>query len=194
MSAAPTRMRRAFLAVVPPPVVLRWTDAAVDSARPLGDGLRWTRTGQRHLTVHFFGPVGEPARLVESVTESVGRVPPFSLGLGGGGAFPNARRASVVWIGVREGSDALRELAGMIPSEPDHVPYRAHLTLARVSRGGDTRARDVRGLVTALDALAPSPTWTIDDVVLFESTTHADGAVHTEQARFRLAGEAHAPA
>ncbi len=99
---------------------------------------------------------------------------------------------------MREGSDALRELAGMIPSEPDHVPYRAHLTLARVSRvrdsrGGDARARDVRELVTALDALAPSPTWTVDDLVLFESTTHADGAVHTERARFKLAGEAHAP-
>lgn len=192
MSARPTGMRRAFLAVVPPPAVLRWTDAAVDSARALGDGLRWTRTGQRHLTVQFLGPVGEPARLVESVSESVRRVPPFTLGLGGGGAFPNARRASVVWIGVREGSEAMRELAAAVasaPREPDDRPFHPHLTLARVNR-----ARDLRVLVTALDALAPSPTWTVDDVVLFESTTHADGAVHTEQARFMLAGDAHAPA
>ena len=102
-----------------------------------------------------------PHALVESVAESVRHVPPFTLTLGGGGAFPNARRASVLWLGVREGSDALSELAGMIPREPDHVPYRAHLTLARVARGygtrgRDARARDLRHLVTALDACTES--------------------------------------
>ena len=42
-----TVLRRAFLAVVPPPDVLRWTESVADSARRLEGAepvaLRWTR-------------------------------------------------------------------------------------------------------------------------------------------------------
>jgi RNA 2',3'-cyclic 3'-phosphodiesterase len=174
-------LRRAFLAVVPPPAVIRWTESAVDSVRTDGDGLRWSRTDQRHLTVKFFGSVSEVVRLTESVAESLLRSGRFTLTLGGGGAFPNGRRASVLWLGVREGGDAFADLAA--PFADDDRPFRAHLTLARVAK-----ARDLRAVVTALDACGESEPWTVDEVVLFDSETRADGAVHTEVARFRLAG------
>jgi 2'-5' RNA ligase len=175
-------LRRAFLAVVPPPAVLRWTESATDSSRGLVDGLRWSRPDQHHLTVRFLGAVTDPSALADSFAESFLRRAPFSLALGGGGAFPNPRRASVLWLGVREGSDALAALAATV-AEPDDPPYRAHLTLARAKR-----ARDLRRVVAALDACGESKPWTVDEVVLFESDTRAEGAVHTEQARFRLAG------
>jgi 2'-5' RNA ligase len=138
--------------------------------------LRWSRPEQWHLTVKFFGPVPDADALAEFVADSVRAREPFTLDLGGGGAFPDPRRASVLWLGVREGSDALAALA-------DEHPFRAHLTLARAR----TR-RDVRAAVAALDACGASSPWTVDEVVLFDSDTRPDGAVHTEQARFRLAG------
>ena len=108
-------------------------------------GLRWTRPEQRHLTLQFLGPVTESVAdsLTESVAESVRRVAPFTLALGGGGAFPSARRASVVWLGVSTGADELAALAGEITAATaplgfagdDGRPYRPHLTLARVERG-----------------------------------------------------------
>jgi 2'-5' RNA ligase len=127
--------------------------------------------------VRFFGAVPKLAPVADFVADAVRRREPFTLSLGGGGAFPNARRASVLWLGVRAGSDALADLA--TPFATDDRPYRGHLTLARVSR-----TRDLRAVVAALDACGTSAPWTVDEVVLFES----DGSVHTEQQRFRLAG------
>ena len=80
-------LRRAFVAVVPPPAVLRWTESATESARRGDDGLRWTRADQRHLTLEFLGPVPDSISLVESVAESLLRIAPFSVALGGAGAI-----------------------------------------------------------------------------------------------------------
>jgi len=172
-----TGLRRAFLAVVPPAGPRAWAASAQNSAAAVAPDLRWSRPEQRHLTVKFFGAVPDAESLAAFVAESVLPRAPFPLSLGGGGAFPNARRASVLWLGVRQGSDALGELAA--PFVDDDRPFRAHLTLARVSK-----ARDLRAAVAALDGCGESDPWTVDELVLFES----DGATHSERARFRLAG------
>lgn len=178
-----TALRRAFLAVVPPPVVLAWTARLTDPSDPT-DGLRWARTQQRHLTVQFLGSVPDVDPVVELVADVARAHAPFTASLGGGGAFPNARRASVVWLGVRQGNDALTGLAESLASlANEDRPYRAHLTLARVPR-----ARDVRSLVAVLEGAGESPRWIVDDVVLFDADPRAEGAVHTEQARFPLGG------
>ena len=106
---------------------------------------------------------------------------PFTLALGGAGAFPSARRASVVWLGVATGAADLTALAGLVAT--DDRPYRPHLTLARVNP-----ARDVRALVERLGSGPAGPSWTVDRVVLFDSETRSDGAVHTVRAEFPLLG------
>ncbi len=181
-------LRRAFLAVVPPPEVLRRTESLADSVRQADDGLRWTRVDQRHVTLQFLGRVDDVESLAASVGESVRRTPPFTIALGGAGAFPSARRASVLWLGVSNGVEQLAALAGAIVDAtaplgfvPDDRPFRAHVTLAR-----STQSRDLRPVVEALASAAAGPSFTVDRVVLFDSDTRADGAVHTECARFAL--------
>ena len=172
------------MAVVPPPAVRAWAGCAADAAATLAPDLRWTRAEQRHITLQFLGPVADPPPVAGFVADAVRRREPFTATLGGGGAFPDPRRASVVWLGMRHGIDALIDLAVSLSSlSAEDRPYRPHLTLARVNR-----ARDMRAVIAALDACGASPTWTVDEVVLFESDTRGDGAVHTEQARFRLVG------
>jgi len=170
-------LRRAFLAVVPPPSTRAWAASAQTAAAAVAPDLRWTRPEQRHVTARFFGAVPDAEALAEFVADSVRRCEPFTLSLGGAGAFRSPRRASVLWLGVRVGNDALTALAESLG--PLDRPYRAHLTLARVAK-----ARDLRAAVAALDSCGESDSWTVDEVVLFES----DGSLHTEQARFRLAG------
>jgi 2'-5' RNA ligase len=173
-----TGLRRAFLAVVPSASARRWTDSAQNSAAAVAPDLRWTRSEQHHLTLRFLGAVSDPGPLAEFVAASVRGREPFAASLGGGGAFPDPRRASVLWLGVREGSAALGALAAAV-GEPDDRPYVPHLTLARVNR-----SRDLREVVAALHACGESEPWTVDEVVLFDS----DRSNHTEQARFRLSG------
>jgi 2'-5' RNA ligase len=181
-------LRRGFLAVVPPPDAIGWTEALAESARRDDDGLRWTLPEQRHLTLQFLGRVDDADSLTESVAESVRRIAPFTLALGGGGAFPSPRRASIVWLGVSTGADELAALVGAIVAATaplgfvgDDHPFHAHLTLARVNR-----ARDVRALVDQLSTGPAGPPWTVDRIVLFDSDTRADGAVHTARNEFAL--------
>jgi 2'-5' RNA ligase len=183
-------LRRAFLAVVPPPAVLDWTESVVDAARRTDDGLRWTRPDQRHVTLQFLGRVDATAvdALAESVAAAVRRIPAFGVQVGGAGAFPSAQRASVLWLGIAEGADTLGALAAAVAgaSAPlgvatDDRPYRPHVTLARTSG-----ARDVRAVVERLGTGPAAPRLTVTDVILFDSDTRPDGAVHTEHARFAL--------
>lgn len=181
-----TGLRRAFVAVALPPAVLRWAESAANSARAAigaDASLRWTRTDQRHLTLCFIGRVADAAAIAGFVADSVRGRAPFTAVLGGGGAFPVADRGSVLWLGVRDGADELDALAGGLAelAHPGDRPYRAHLTLARVDG-----PRDLRAVVAVLDAVPASPPWTVDEVVLFESDTRAEGPTHTEQARFGL--------
>jgi 2'-5' RNA ligase len=109
--------------------------------------------------------------------------------LGGGGAFPNERRGRVLWVGVAKGAGLLTQLAVSVGAllaplgyEPDARPFHAHLTLARLKTPGalhDTLAR--------LDAAAFGPAWGVNEVVLFHSHTHADGATYEVVERASLA-------
>ncbi len=82
------------------------------AAKPLRDAelpVRWLEPKTFHLTLKFLGEVRpEVIPAVEEVVERVaGSTRPFSLDIGGFGAFPTIRRPQVIWIGV-EPTPALR--------------------------------------------------------------------------------------
>ena len=196
-----SELRRAFVAVVPPPAALAGVESTVDSLGELvpsdesGDGLRWTPRDQWHLTVQFLGRLVELDSLVESLVDSLRRVPAFDVQLGGGGAFPEPAHGSVLWVGVAAGGAELAALAGAVHEATaplgfatDGRPFRPHLTLARAPM-----ARDLAELVTALGDGPVGPAWTVDEVVLVESTPSTRegrpaGAVHTHVRTFALRG------
>src|SRR5437773_11584384 len=88
--------------------------------------------------------------------------------LGGVGAFPNFRRARVVWIGVAH--EARLELlhhdvelaCERLGFEIDGRPFRPHLTLARVKRdpGEDT----LRALARAAKTIDYHHTFTVESI------------------------------
>jgi 2'-5' RNA ligase len=114
--------------------------SATASLRETVPELAWIREHLLHLTLKFFGD--QPDERVEELRPVLaavaGRHRPISMTLGGLGAFPNFRRARVVWLGV--GDDPRLELlhhdvevacAGL-GFEVEGRPFRPHLTLARV--------------------------------------------------------------
>ncbi len=180
---------RAFLAVVPDARALDAIARAVD-ALTLPDGWRIVSRAQWHVTVQFLGAVADGPAVAGAVASVVTRHDAFDVALGGGGAFPSARRAGVLWIGARRGEDALGALAGDLSGAlaplgfaRDEDRFHAHLTVAR-TRGRDRR--DARPLVDALEAVADSPPWSVREVVLFESRTRASGAEYSVVERFPL--------
>jgi 2'-5' RNA ligase len=103
-------------------------------------GVRVVRAEQLHLTLRFLGDTdgGLVEGLVEVMASAVKGTGPFPLHFERVGAFPNARRARVVWIGLR-GAEPLVEMSETIERGvvalgfvPEKRPFRPHATVARV--------------------------------------------------------------
>ncbi|HEX4776604.1 MAG TPA: RNA 2',3'-cyclic phosphodiesterase [Acidimicrobiia bacterium] len=191
MSERAGRIGRAFLAVVPDERALDAVARAMSSLA-LPGGWRATPREQWHVTLQFLGGVDDVDGVARAVSSVASRHHAFGVALGGGGAFPSARRAGAAWIGARAGEGALRALAGDVSDAlaplgyaRDEERFHAHLTVAR-TRGRDRR--DARPLVDGLSGAADGPPWTVRDVVLFESRTRPSGAEYSAVERFGLAG------
>lgn len=110
-------------------------------------GLNFTDPEQAHLTLKFLGDADE-ARIPDIVTEleravEESGVEPFSADFGGYGVFPHLEYISVVWLGVREGGEAVTSLFEAIEErtvemgfESEDHEFTPHVTLARMKHAG----------------------------------------------------------
>jgi 2'-5' RNA ligase len=120
-----------------------WT--ATEPLRRAGLPVKWVEPDDIHLTLKFLGEQSEdivPA-LSESVRDVARRHRQFAMHLGEIGAFPNFRRARVVWMGIHRDPrlellhhdvELACETHGL---ELDGRAFRPHLTLARVKDRAD---------------------------------------------------------
>lgn len=167
--------------------------------RLVGAPLSWTRPEGIHITLKFLGDT-DPRR-VEAITtvlrQAVMPHRPFSVIVGGFGCFPNPRKANVLWVGVQDPDGRLARLAASVDQamaalgwEPEHRPFTAHLTLARVHR--DAAADQRRALEEMLSTITlPSQLGTvpIGHIHLIRSELNPQGSVYTALAGIELAGK-----
>ena len=178
---------RCFLALPLPAAICRGVEAVQAALRAAcGDvDVRWARPEASHLTLQFLGNVDRERMLalVPALGEAVATHRIGTVALRGVGAFPSARRARVVWLGVTDGAGALTDLADALRRvteaplgiAPDAKPFTPHVTLGRVrvpARGADLAA------AVAACATNEAGAWTPDAAVLFESRLKPSGAVH----------------
>lgn len=143
-----------------------------------------------HFTLRFLGDTSraEAERLREELRAAV-RGGSFTLSFGGLGAFPKPRRASVLWIGVDEGADALRSLAAGVEAAAvragftrEEKPFRAHLTLARLQPPAD--------VTPVIESVAPfDGRLAVDSVILYRSHLGGGPPRYDAVERFPLGGE-----
>jgi 2'-5' RNA ligase len=135
----------------------------LDPHRTAHTELRWTADSRWHVTLEFLGECGphEVERQLARWEVRARRVEPLQLRLGGGGAFPHAWRAKVLWAGVDVDTETWRRLAG--------YQQEAHVTVAR-TRGW----ADVTGLVDSLSTYE-GPSWTASEISLMESHLRGSG-------------------
>ena len=185
---------RIFLAVFPPPAVQEAAFRTVERLRRAEDGVSWVKRENLHYTLRFMGELGERGvtRALEAARRAVqGRVP-FAATLGQVGAFPNARRARVLWLGLSEGADPLLGLARTLERalraqgfDPADRHFTPHLTIGRVRRGdADWQAR--LDALTADPAHAWAPTFTVDRIQVVQSTLSPQGSIYQVRAEAAL--------
>ena len=130
---------RLFVAAEVPDAVRAAVADAVAPLRERFPKARWVPAQNQHVTVKFLGSTYP--RLVEWVTATVGEVAarhaPFATRVEGLGAYPNARRARVLWARLDDGSSAFGRLAADLDEalskefKPEQRAFTPHLTLAR---------------------------------------------------------------
>jgi len=160
--------------------------AAVQEPFADASGLRLTDPTQAHVTLKFLGDT-DPER-VPAVTDAVERavaesgVEPFEAEFGGLGAFPSLDYISVVWLGVRAGSDQFTTLHEHIEQrltalgfEPEDHEFTSHVTLARMDHAGDKNL--VQNRLREHDPTAG--TTVVTAACLTESTLTDDGPEYT---------------
>ncbi len=132
---------RAFLAIEPSDEVRASLAALLGRFRRLPAKVSWVPPENLHLTLRFLGDMdrGSLERLAEGLAGPLGEVEAFRLCAGGVGAFPNARRPGVIWVGITEPSAPLFEAQSIVEAaaraaglEAEKRDFRAHITLGRV--------------------------------------------------------------
>jgi 2'-5' RNA ligase len=185
---------RSFVAVLLPDGLRARVEAAAAALRRRASGVSWVRVENLHLTLRFLGAIDEATRdrAQAALAEAAGASGPFSVTLGGFGAFPSPRAARVFWVGLLAGSAPLAALHARVEQAlaargvpPEGRPFHAHVTLGR--------ARDPRGLRGLDDALgaAPAPIGEtrVEAVHLMRSDLHPAGVRYSVLARLPLTGE-----
>ncbi len=133
-------MIRAFVAIEIPEQLRIALASTIGALEKLHLEARLARPESIHLTLKFLGDIEESGiGAIETVLRGVleGRSP-FSIRVGGLGAFPYLANARVVWVGV-DGGKALQELRQDVETglsklgfSPEKRAFQPHLTLARV--------------------------------------------------------------
>ncbi len=185
---------RTFVAVALPAPVTAALGELADRIRATGLRGRWVPTANIHLTLAFLGDtaVERVSSLGAALTEAVSGCAAFDLVPAGLGVFPDPRRARVLWVGLKDASEALATLTDAVYKSLTPLGFRlpkrsatGHLTLARAKDQFDGRFL-FPVLETYRDFAAPA--FRVESIVLYRSVLGSGPARYIPLATAALAG------
>ncbi|HUW61834.1 MAG TPA: RNA 2',3'-cyclic phosphodiesterase [Candidatus Bathyarchaeia archaeon] len=183
---------RTFVAIEVPGFIHAALEELKGRLRGAGVRASWVKPGNIHLTLRFLGEIDadQAAGLVDMLEIEYASIRPFVLQVCGVGAFPNARRPSVLWVGcepaegplerVQQAAETAARAVGLAPAAKG---FRAHLTVGRV--------KDWRAAGPVADALDQAKDFDAGEfeasgVALFRSRLMSTGAVYERLREFRF--------
>ena len=177
MGDRPERLRL-FVAADVPVDVLEQLDEATAPERSAVANARWAPVSNQHITLKFLGSVD--ATSLHEVSAACARVAAAAttgrIKVTGMGAFPNPRRARVIWAGIEDEGKLLAKIASGLDEALAPLGFAAekraftpHLTLARLKSPADARP-------FLEDVSFASDPWLVTDIHLYRSHLSPKGA------------------
>ena len=186
---------RAFLAVEPTEDVLQAVSRLQENLKKEIKGkISWTRPQGNHITLKFFGNIDQDdvKNICAIIKKQIASVPTLSLNVEKIGAFPDARRPRVLWLGTTGDIDKLAALQTQVERDFEGIgfprenrPFHAHLTLGRIKI-----PQEITGIKEAMDKYKDFAAggFNCKELVLFQSKLTPQGAVYTKLEKFYFSG------
>jgi 2'-5' RNA ligase len=126
---------RLFIAVAADEEVRAEAAAAVARLKKAPGDFRWVDPRDMHVTLRYFGeqPDSRLPEIEALMKEAAGKAKAFDIVYGRVGAFDSLEEPRVIWIGVKEGTEALKALSDAVGRDEPR-PYHPHLTIGRNRR------------------------------------------------------------
>jgi 2'-5' RNA ligase len=153
-------------------------------------GIKPTPSHEYHITLKFLGktPVDLLEKTAESLHQSIGQIPSFSLKLNTTGTFPRGSHPKILWIGNRHIPLPLQQIVLQLnlffkaygyPREESR--FRPHVTLARV-KGEVTKTCIERFICTEYQPKVLEA----KNIIWYESQLSSAGPEYIERMRIPL--------
>jgi 2'-5' RNA ligase len=156
--------------------------------------VKWTETGNFHITLAFLGYTEETkikaiSNMLRTACEGFGE---FEIIIKGAGVFKNFSDPRILWTGI-EPSEKLNKLYDCIKSglkdtgiSLEERTFRPHLTLGRIKSIGDHE--NLQSLVTSY-LTAEMKSQRVKEVILYESIIFQTGPVYKPLGRSPLSSK-----
>jgi 2'-5' RNA ligase len=182
-------MLRSFIALEVPAGIqnaLASTTASLRKAlpRPL---VRWVEPNNVHLTLIFLGDVATVRleQLADALRDEALAHKPFELSVSGLEAFPHARKARIIWIGLAAPPGlatlvrGVQSAAARLGFAQEERPFSPHLTIGRV--GQHVSETDLQRIRAALEetSIGVIGTFRVEVLQVFKSELKPGGPVYT---------------
>ncbi len=136
-----TETIRTFICIEIPDSIKARIGKLQDTLRQIDAQISWTKPSNIHMTLKFLG--GVPASRIERIKNAVEKasrgIKPFDLEVSGSGCFPSARSPRVLWVGIADVPEQLKQLYANLEDQLSQVGFERekrrfspHLTIGRV--------------------------------------------------------------
>ena len=176
---------RAFIAIEIPDEIREKISDLQSSLKNLGGRISWTKPKNIHLTLKFLGDIDE--MLIDEIASELNKIAAsisqFQIHVEEIGAFPNFKRARVIWVGTKSENEQLTELALQIDNSMEKLgftketrKFSGHLTLGRI--------KDPTGIQPIIDRLQQNKdfqagSFPMKELFLIKSQLHPAGSIYT---------------
>ncbi len=156
-----------------------------------GADLKTVKPENIHSTLRFLGNISEDKlEDVKKALEDTKKLGPFKIEIQGLGIFPSPSFIRVIWAGVSEGSEKMKQLREKInqslkkinfPSEDkDFIP---HFTIARVKSG---KAKDKLGSIVERESETSFGKARVEEIKLKKSELTPEGPIYSDLKTVKL--------
>ncbi len=150
--------------------------------------IKWVAPNNFHLTVQFLGntPANKVDHILHALQKAASNVKPFQLTLAKLGCFPNKKRPTVLWVGIKGDTDTCKILFQDVAESmkqfgfsPDKRGFKPHLTIARTSKSAKLKDYQHIQLLLKNSHVGHVADIFVTEICLMRSVLKTTGPVYT---------------